>query len=198
MADDELDAQLLQRWQNGDESAARIILQRYQSRLCALARARLEPRLAQRVGASDVVQSAFRSFFRRASSSEYTVDFSESLWRLLCAFTIRKVRQQHRRHRQQKRDMNLDAPVGDDEFDPTPELAGHEPTPEEAAVLQEEMERLFSRLDEEQRQLLTLCLQGYTCSEIAEQTGVSRWSVRRILDRAGKLLQERLEGDAAD
>ena len=75
-------------------TAAERIYQLYSQRLWALARARIDARLAQRVGASDIVQSAFQSFFRLAKDGEIHIDHSESLWRLLAAITVNKVRQQ--------------------------------------------------------------------------------------------------------
>ena len=50
----------------GDEKAADDLFDRFVDRLTALARDRRSPKLARRVDPEDIVQSAFRSFFRNA------------------------------------------------------------------------------------------------------------------------------------
>ena len=65
--------QLLDRVHRGDEQAAEELLDRYVSRLIQLARSRLPSKLARRLDPEDVVQSACRSFFRRAGAGLYEV-----------------------------------------------------------------------------------------------------------------------------
>src|SRR5262245_4565831 len=76
-------ADLLARWQQGDEAAAAALYARYAGRLHALARRRLTPQLARRLDPDDVVQSACRSFFTGARAGRYVVRNDEELWRLL-------------------------------------------------------------------------------------------------------------------
>jgi hypothetical protein len=54
--------ELLARFRAGDERAAEELFPRFAERLIAVAKARLSAKLARRVGAEDVVQSAYRSF----------------------------------------------------------------------------------------------------------------------------------------
>src|SRR5947209_331345 len=56
---------LIDLWRQGDEDAARKIVDRYIDRLLVLARRRISQRLAPRVDAEDIVQSVFRTFFGR-------------------------------------------------------------------------------------------------------------------------------------
>ena len=58
--------ELLARWREGDQQAEEELFSRYTTQLVALARSRLSPKLAGRVDAEDVVQSAYRSFFLAA------------------------------------------------------------------------------------------------------------------------------------
>ena len=71
--------------------AAAEIFNRHVDRLVALAAARLSQKYAQRVDPEDVVQSAFRSFFREAKSGRYTYERSGDLWRLLAGININKL-----------------------------------------------------------------------------------------------------------
>lgn len=194
MAKTESIKSLLAKWKAGDELAAERICALYSQRLWALARARLDARLAQRVGASDIVQSAFRSFFRLAEDGEIRIDHSESLWRLLAAITVNKVRQQRERHNARRRRLDAEVPLADSRTDPA--ALAHEPTTREAIILADELEALLCRLDPPEPEIFSLCLQGYTASEIAARVHCSRWSVRRVLNRIGHQLERRLEDSA--
>ncbi len=57
---------LLARWREGDQQAEEELFSRYTTQAGALARSRLSPKLAGRIDAEDVVQSAYRSFFLAA------------------------------------------------------------------------------------------------------------------------------------
>ena len=66
------------------------------------------------------------------------------------------------------------------------------PTPEEAALLAEEVETLLGRLpDPALRQLAVWKLEGYTNAEIAQMQGRSLTTVERRLAIIRRLLQDR-------
>ena len=67
MTDDLSPARLIERLRAGDPQAAEEIFNRYARRLIALASTRLDERMRRRVDPDDVVQSAMRSFYRRAA-----------------------------------------------------------------------------------------------------------------------------------
>ena len=182
---------LLKRWQSGDEAAAAAIYQLYWERLCALTRSRIGKRLRRRVDPDDIVQSVFRSFFRRARDGDFTLSHSDSLWRLLVGITRKKIGRQNRQHHAARR--SVEAEVEQGEIELSPEALAHNPTPLEAAALTEALEATMAELDASKREILTLCLRGYSCSEIGGQVGYSRWTVRRVLDRVGHRLQERFD-----
>lgn len=191
MAKSESIRSLVARWKTGDQLAADRIYSLYSQRLWTLAKRRIDTRLAQRVGASDVVQSAFRSFFRLARDGEIRIHHSESVWRLLAAITVNKVRQQRERHNAGRRRRDAEVRLTDLKTDPS--AFAHVPTPEEAVVLADEIEGLLARLDPPEPEILGLCLQGFSPSEIAREVHCSRWSVRRVLNRIGHQLERRLE-----
>jgi len=184
---------LLDRWQSGDQAAAQEIHRRYAQRLCALAEQRIGGRLRRRVAADDVVQSTFRTFFRRCAEGEFAIDHTGSLWQLLVRITLNKVCNQAARHRAGKRDLAAETYAADEHLEPA--AVAHDPDPEEAAALADELENLFAGLKPPEQEILRLAFQGYTTPQVAQQVGRSRWTVRRVLDRIGWRLQERLGPD---
>jgi RNA polymerase sigma factor (sigma-70 family) len=194
MSDHQSARDLVQRWQAGDQAAADELYRRYAQRLCALAAGRIDRRLGRRVAADDIVQSVFRTFFRRAARGEYPIDHSGTLWSLLVQITLRKVQRQRERHHAGKR--NVGAEVEPDGDQPLPEAVAHEPTAEEVVSLLDEMRFLLAGLQPPEPQIVQLCFDGHSTPEIAQRVGCSRWTVRRVLDRVGHRLQRRLADPA--
>src|SRR5947209_20413942 len=102
---DNLSADLVMRWRDGDQRAAGELFERYAERLIALASSRLSARLARHVDPEDVVQSAYRSFFVGARDGRYVLGRSGDLWRLLVAITLHKLQHQVERHTAGKRSV---------------------------------------------------------------------------------------------
>lgn len=187
--------ELIARWRTGDESAAAELHRRYAQRLCDLAERQIGDRLRRRVGADDVVQSVFRTFFRRTEQGEYPLDHSGSLWRLLVKIMMNKIRRQGELHGAARRDVGAEVAVADGEI--SPEAVAREPSPEEAVLLLDELECLVAGLKSPEPDIIRLCFEGYSTPEIADQLSCSRWTVRRVLDRFGARLRQRLaEGSA--
>ena len=57
------------------------------------------------VDAEEIVQSVFRTFFRRAAHGHYSVPDGEEMWKLLLVIALNKVRAAGAYHRAAKRDM---------------------------------------------------------------------------------------------
>lgn len=193
---DEPSHELLQRWQRGDESAAEALFRHYFTRLHALAEARLSQRLAARLDADDVVQSALNSFFVGARDGRFVLKQAGDLWRLLAAITINKTRRAKRRHGAGKRSIDLEQlplPMRGGRDEETAWLA-HDPTPEEAAALDDELGSLLRPLHDGQRRIVALRLQGYTLDEIAAEVHLSQRTVRRTMEQVKQSLENRLRG----
>ena len=191
---DEHSHELLQRLQSGDESAAEALFRRYFSRLHALVQARLSQRLSSRFDAEDVVQSALFSFFTRARDGGFVLKQAGDLWRLLAAITINKMRHVQRRHSADKRAVDLEQlplPLSES-LDETTAWLAHDPTPEEAATLADEVESLLRPLHDVQRRIVEFRLQGYTLDEISVEVHLSQRTVRRTMEQIKKQLENRL------
>jgi len=181
-----------------DDAAAREVCQRFTGRLIALAQRQFHFALKHKVDPEDVVQSAFKSFFHRCGEGKLEVETWNGLWGLLTLITLRKCSNRVEYHRAQCRDAarEVAGPPGVEPEAPWPETAGREPTPLEAAVLNETVEQLFSSLDEKQRPVLELSLQGYTTREISEQLGRAERTVRLLREGVRKRLEQMQRDDS--
>lgn len=70
--------------------------------------------MQQKLDPEDVVQSAYRSFFRHAQGGRYELKRSGDLWRLLAAITMNKVKGQVEFHRAAKRSIDQEGQWPDD------------------------------------------------------------------------------------
>lgn len=194
LSDQEDSVELLARWREGDEGAATQLFERYVNRLVRLAKSRLSERMQRRVEPEDVVQSAYRSFFRKAGDEIYTLEKSGDLWKLMAAITVSKVRGQVEFHTAQKRAVYTEESVGgtDSVFQVSPLVVAEDPTPADAAQVIEELQNVMQKLDPLQRQILELALQNNDVEAISEKVERSARTVRRGLQKVRELLEGRL------
>ncbi len=177
--------ELLQRLREGDSQAGEELFARYSRRLISLADRQLSQKLAPRLEGADVVQSAFRSFFRRDARGDFQIDASLDLWRLLVKITLTKARAKARHHTTEGRDVGAEMAQGDSAM---ADLLARSPGPAEAALLGDQIDALLDGLPEQYGSVLRLRLEGHSRIEVASRLGISRHTVRRVL----QLLQDRL------
>lgn len=169
-------------------AATEELYRRYAERLWRLAERQIGPRLARRIGPDDIVQSVFRTFFRRAEQGQFTIDQSESLWNLLVTIAINKIRRQAEFHAAARRAVGREVRGQEQLF----ALVAKEPSHEEAVALLDELELLMDGLRNPEPEIIRLTLEGHSTDEIARHIGCSRWTVRRVLNRFGRRLEGRL------
>ena len=194
MSDEENSVDLLARWKGGDETAATALFDRYVNRLVALARSRLSDRMQRRVEPEDVVQSAYRSFFRKAGEDRYSLEKSGDLWKLMAAITISKVRGEVEFHTAQKRRVYAEESIGASVsgYQINPVVIADDPTPADAAAVVEELREVMEQLEPLQRQILELALQNLEVEAICQEVQRSGRTVRRSLQQVRELLEKRL------
>lgn len=180
------DQSLLRKFQAGDADAATQLYLRYAKRLQALAKAQVADDLAQRVDPEDIVQSVFRTFFRRVSLGQYDVPEGEDLWRLFLVISLNKVREVAAHHRAAKRDVRATAgaAVTEDAL-----RAAHGPDEEALAILRLVIDQVLSELPPAQRRIIELRIEGFEVAEIARQSGRAKRSVERVLQEFRNNLQ---------
>jgi RNA polymerase sigma-70 factor, ECF subfamily len=191
---------LMGRLRGGDEAAAEEIFRRYAGRLMGLARSRLRGAIRRKMDPDDVVQSAFRSFFRRQREGQFELPDWGSLWGLLAQITLHKCGHRLRGFRAARRDVRREVERAPGSADSVAdwEAIAREPTPQEAAVLTETLEQVMAGLDGPQRQTLELTLQGHQAAQIARQLRCTERTVFRVLarvrDRLERLRAEHVKG----
>lgn len=175
----------------GREVAAGEIVSKYTAELVAVARREISPKLARRIDAEDAVQSAYRSFFIRMGRGEYELGNGKELWKLLLTITLNKVRKQGKFHHAKKRNVTNDESRAATGVAPEANLAeSQEPSPQDAAMLVDQVSALLNSVRDDERPIIELRLQGYNSVEIAKEIGRADRSVRRILERIEQRLQE--------
>jgi RNA polymerase sigma factor (sigma-70 family) len=183
---------LLQGLRAGHPDAAEAVFAHYAQKLTRFAQQHLSAKLAARLDGSDVVQSVFRTFFRRSAEGEFKIDSTAQLWQLLVRITLLKVRAKARHHTAAVRDVRAEAAADGEAW--LLEAATHEPGPLDALILVDQIETLLRGLPEQCCHVLDLRLQGCGSREIASQLDVSRQTVHRVLH----LLQGRLERETGN
>src|SRR5262245_30999049 len=162
------DRSLLERLQHGQESAATQLYLRYANRLRDLASAQCSTKLSPRVDPDDIVQSVFRTFFRRAVEGQYEVPQGEELWKLILVIALNKIRATGAYHTAAKRDVRVTATGA--ALDKALATTAH--NDEQAlATLRLTMDEILANLSDGQRRIVELRIEGYEVAEIATKTG---------------------------
>ena len=185
------DVSLLQRFRKGEEDAATELYMRYARRLISIARRNTSEQLASRFDAEDVVQSVFRTFFRRAAEGSYDVPPGEEIWQLLLAIALNKVRRLGKFHRRQRRSVDRTSSA---DLGPLVDSADSE-TP--MAMLQIVVDEALQQLPELQRTMIEMRIQGYAVPDIAVATGRGRRTIERVLRRFRAYMADYLEDEYA-
>jgi DNA-directed RNA polymerase specialized sigma24 family protein len=129
------------------------------------------------------------------------------LWQLLATITLRKVRNLAKYHARARRDYHREQGEEPDPCDSlSPQdfcqrLAAEAPTPEEAAILNESLQRRLQILPPALRQVALWKLQGYSNEEIAgpNMLNCSLRTVERKIERIrGKWLRVEEHASGAD
>lgn len=174
----------IERVRNGDESAAQKLWERYFADLVRFCRNKLAGGRVLVDDEEDVVLSAFDSFYRGAQEGKFP-DLKDrtNLWKLLVVIAARKtnrvIQHENTLKRGGKRTVDGDALRDNCRIE---DIICHELTPDLAAQVAEEYERLILVLeDEAQRSVAQLKLEGYSNREIARQLGKSERTVERKL-----------------
>jgi RNA polymerase sigma-70 factor (ECF subfamily) len=189
-------AELEARLKAGDQDAASEVFGRFAERLIALARAKLGARFARKEDPSDVVQSVYGSFFSRYRAGQFDLDNWDSLWSLLTVITVRKCLNRTEYYLAKCRSISEEADLSSWDLAAAglSEAIDREPTPLEAAVLAETVEQVMRGLEQGDRAIIELSLQGYTPVEVSTQLGVSERKVVRMRAR----IKDRLRRMQAD
>jgi len=180
--------------QVGDPAAVQRLWERYFPRLVGLARLKLRNAPRQAADEEDVALSAFDSFCRNAEAGRFPQLLDrEGLWRLLVVITVRKAAHLVRDQTRQKRGGLPPAAeqAGADEQPSLEQLLSREPSPEMAAQMAEECQRLLHQLRDRTLEAVALArMEGYSVEEISTRLGFAPRSIKRKLQLIRKLWEK--------
>ncbi len=193
--------ELLRQAQQGEPQAVERLLSRHREPLCRMVRLRLDPALAARIDASDVVQEVLLEASRRLTEYLRKPAMPFHLW--LRHIAKDHVIDAHRRHRQaRKRSLDREQPLVPAVLNDhsSVELAGRlldqELTPASAAIrreLQRRMDAAITELDEDDREVILLRhAEQLSNQEVAAALGLSDAAASMRYLRALRRLRARL------
>jgi RNA polymerase sigma-70 factor (ECF subfamily) len=182
------DRLLLARLRGGEVDAATELYLRYADRLLRLARRQTAADLAARFDPEDVVQSVFRTFFRRFSAGAYDVPEGSELWKLLLVISLNKLRKLGQHHRAAKRDARRT--VGGEDVT---QLLGNDETGA-VAHLRLTIQELLESFDATTCRIIELRMEGREVQEIADSINRSKRTVERVLQN----FRRRMADDISD
>ncbi len=188
MSEDDDFADFLRRVRAGDARAAEELVRRYEPMICREVRLKLnDPSLARVLDSIDVCQSVLASFFVRSAAGQYDLDHPAQLIALLSRMARNKVVQAARHNRAQCRGGHAQA-ADVDALDP----AGTEATPSRVIAARELLDRVRSRLSDDERRVADLRAEGQEWPAIAAALGgtadARRMQLTRALDRVTREL----------
>ena len=110
-----------------------------------------------------------------AGQGQFDLESWDSLWGLLAVTAVRKCGHQVEYFRAGRRNIRQEiAPAAGGDSSVHWEAMAREPTPAEAALLTETVERLMASLEPRHRSIVSLSLQGNGPVEVAEQIGCTK------------------------
>jgi RNA polymerase sigma factor (sigma-70 family) len=172
---------LIRRVRDRDEAAATELLRRYESAIRRVVRIHLrDSRMRRVLDSMDICQSVMASFFVRTALGQYELETPEQLIGLLTSIARNKLTNQAHRLHTQRRDIRRDAAIGDD----ADRLLDQASDPSEQASAKEILEKVRSRLDEQELYLAEQRALGRGWKEIAEELGGTDVALRKKLTRA--------------
>ncbi len=185
------DQTLMRRIKTGQMDAATSLYLRYAKRLQKLAGYQTSKQLAAQVSSEEIVQSVFRTFFRRAANGQYMVAESDDLWKLFLVITLNKIRKASEYHHAQKRDISKTTSLPEEFFD---SQSGSDGSPEVAcSILKMTIEEILGGLPEKHQEIIRLRIDGLSLPEIAEKTGRAMRTAERVLKSFRTTLLEMIE-----
>ena len=141
----------------------------------------------------DIVQSVFRTFFRRVNTDQYEVPRGDDLWKLFLVIALNKIRNAAAHHTAAKRDVRQTVHIGDSGAGGVPAVT---PDDTELTALRLVIDDAIAALPESSRDMVRLRIDGHEVADIAAHTGRSKRSVERVLQQFRDQLQGLLDDPA--
>ena len=181
MANDASFKDLLVRVRGADPNAAREIVSCYEQAIRVAVRTRMsDPALRQQFDSVDVCQSVLGSFFLRMSAGLYDLNEPAQLIALLTAMARKKLAMRVRHAGRQRRDLHRVSSLDPDALPPD----GSAADPVQVAINSELVERAYSLMDSEVRQISMHRANDTAWPEVAAIMGGTPDGRRKQYERA--------------
>jgi RNA polymerase sigma-70 factor (ECF subfamily) len=174
-------------------------LEVYRDYLLLIARARINPKIRPRVGASDLVQKTLLDACAAAERYEFRGAEAELAWlrSILASHLAMAERDQRRQKRDLGREKSIEAELAKSSARLEKFLAADQSTPSQQAMKHElalAIAREILALGEKASQALILHYwQNWTLEAIGEHLQMSRFAVGRMMRASFKVLREKLK-----
>ena len=179
---------MIARAQQGDSDAIARLYHLYEQRLAGEVYDKLGGALKSQMESRDLTQSVWKDVISDINQFEYRGP--ESFYRWLVQLSIHKIQTKGRYFAAGKRDLKKVKPIQQDDFSTDGERApaSTDPSPSEAAISRESLEKFKSLLDqfnEEQRRILIHRMRdGLDYGKIAEIMGKSTDATKKMYSRS--------------
>jgi RNA polymerase sigma-70 factor (ECF subfamily) len=182
-------AALVARVRLGDETALAALVQLYEPEVRLAARVLLGRALRSHLDSADLVQSVHHSLMLGLRQNKFTLAGRQQLVSLTLTMVRRKIARHWRRLQRQQR---LDPEVLETQAlaDGPTSHGGAQPDPAAEAQYHDTLDYLCSKLEERDRRLVELRLQGHSTAEAARQLGEDPDVLRVRLSRLRRRLRE--------
>ena len=187
--DDVVFVELLERAKQGDEVAAKTLLERFENDVRAVVRIKLPKTLRTRFDSMDFVQAVWQSFFSDLTHDSARFENSKHLRRFLAGVAKNKVVEEHRKQTMTRkynlaREEGLYVRRGRGE-EPR-DLPASDPSPSQNLQAEDCLKGIVSGVKPDEAEIVELRRDGFTFEQIADKIGMSESVVRRILDHLRK------------
>lgn len=168
---------------DGDEDAAELLYNRYARRVLGLVKSQMSEKLSSATEPDDLVQSVFKSFFRKVQSGVYNAPPGRTLWNLIAVVAVNKVIRSANYHTAQCRDLERALPL---------EISGDAIDKKTADDLSIYVRELLEQLRPQDLQIANLRIDGHSVEEIATKVDRALRSVERSLSNTRQLFADEL------
>jgi RNA polymerase sigma factor (sigma-70 family) len=181
---------LLAAARSGDETAMQRLVSQYEPELRIVARHRLGPALRPHLDTIDLVQSVHRSLLIGLRANRFDISSPEKLIGLAVTIVRRKAAK-HWRHLKRQQRLSTQDEAGDDFVDTMLSLQTPQTDVPADVATQEVLAQWLAGLDNIEKQLITMRLEGHSTAEVAKALELDPDVLRVKLSRLRKRLRER-------
>jgi RNA polymerase sigma-70 factor (ECF subfamily) len=180
---------LMSRVRDGQSAAAAELLREFELEVRLMVRARLPRALRSRFDSMDFVQAVWKSVFTGNGRTEAFAG-SDQFRGYLEVVTRNKVLHEFRKGTTKKFDIHREEPlyVRRNGSEAPRELAGPDPTPSQVVQADDCWDKIVAGRSALDIEIVRLRRMGLTFEEIAERTGLSDRTVRRVIDHARRTI----------